>query len=103
MMSDGEHESESHLNPPIGRQYTAGSAARHRSTGSTRRLLFFGLASIWGFIVGIVGLLAAMSAAGQTLESDARVVPSLIPALLLAIGGGLVVAAAYKESKRRSR
>ena len=103
MMSDGEHESESHLSPPIGRQYTAGSAPRHRSASSTRRLLFFGLASIWGFIAGIVGLLAAMSAAGQNLESDARVVPGLIPALLLAVGGGLVVAAAYKESKRRSR
>jgi len=102
-MSDGEHESQSHVVQPTARQYTAGSAAHHRSTSSTKRLLFFGLASIWGFIVGIVGLLAAMNAAGQHLEPDARVVPSLIPALLLAVGGGLVVAAAYKESKRRSR
>jgi Na+/proline symporter len=103
MMSDGEHESKSHVIPPIARQYTVGSAAQHRSTSSTRRFLFFGLASIWGFIVGIAGLLAAMDAAGQHLESDARVAPSLILALLLAAAGGLVVAAAYRESKRRSR
>jgi len=95
-MFDGEHESESHLSPTIGSQYTAGPAPRHRSTSSTRRLLFFGLASIWGFIVGIVGLLAAMSAAGQNLEPDARVAPSLIPALLVAVVGGRVVAAPNK-------
>ncbi len=102
-MHDGEHQSESTTAPSIRRQYTAGSSSRHRSGHSTRRLVFFGVASIWGFLVGIVGLLAAIGVEGQRLASDARVVPALIPALLLAGIGSLVVAAAYQESKRRAR
>jgi len=102
-MHGGEHQSESTIVPANGRQYTAGSSARHRSSSSIRRLVFFGLASIWGFIVGIVGLLAGTGVEGQQLASDVRVVPILIPALLLAAAGGFVMAAAYKESKRRAR
>lgn len=102
-MSDREQQPESQVSPSGAGQYTSRSSARHRGTTSTRRLVFFGLASIWGFIAGIAGVLAAMSAAGQHMQPDVRVVPSLISALLLAFGGGLVVAAAYKESKRRSR
>ncbi len=102
-MYDGEPQSDSSVIPPRRRQYTVGSTARHRSASSTRRRIFFGLASIWGFIVGIVGLLVAMGASGQSLPPNARLVPSLVPALLLAAAGSFVVAAAYTESKRRSR
>jgi hypothetical protein len=102
-MHDGEYQSESIVAPPIRRQYTAGSSSRHRSGSSTRRLVFFVLASIWGFMAGIVGLLAAVELEGQHLVSDARVIPALIPAFILAGVGGFVLAAAYKESKRRSR
>mgnify|MGYP001501774834 CR=1 FL=1 len=101
-MYDGEEQPESTVSPPIRRQYTAGSSVRHRSGGTARRLVFFGLASLWGFIVGIVGLLAAIGVEGQRLASDAGVVPALIPALLLAGVGGVVMAAAYRESKRRA-
>ena len=103
VMSDGRHESELREMGPIEAQYTARSAARGRTTSSSRRLVFFGIASIWGFIVGMAGVLAAMSLAGQHLQPDVRVGLSLVPAFLLAAAGGLVVAAAYKESKRRSQ
>lgn len=102
-MSDAEQDATPHVTPLSADQYTAGSPARHRSSGTTRRLFFFGLASIWGLIVGIGGLLAAMSAAGQNVQDGARVIASLIPALALAVAGGLVIAAAYKESRRRAR
>ncbi len=102
-MLNGEQEVESNVIHPTGSKYSAGTAGNHRSSSSTRRLLFFCLASTWGFIVGVVGLLAAMSVTGQHLEPDALVIPSLIPGLIVAAGGGLVVAAAYRESKRRSR
>ena len=101
-MYDGDNQFDSTVVPPIRRQYTAGSSARHRSRSSTRRLVFFGFASLWGFMVGIVGLLAALGVEGQHLAADALVVPTLIPALLVAGAGGLVMAAAYKESKRRA-
>jgi hypothetical protein len=102
-MSDVEQDGTPHVTPLSAHQYTAGSAARHRSSGTTRRLFFFGLSSIWGLIVGIGGLLAAMSATGQSVEDGARVIARLIPALAVAVAGGLVIAAAYKESRRRSR
>lgn len=102
-MHDGDRQPDSTAIPPRPGQYTAGSTARHRSPSSTRRRIFFGLASIWGFIVGVVGLLVAMGTSGQSLAPDARLAPSLVPALVLAAAGSFVVAAAYNESKRRSR
>jgi hypothetical protein len=102
-MPDGESDSELHRTPIAAREYTARPSARHRSARSSRRLVFFGLASIWGFIVGAAGLLAAMSVAGQPVQPGFEAIPGLIPALALAVTGGVVIAAAYRESKSRSR
>jgi hypothetical protein len=102
-MYDGDHRPDAAAGPAIGRQYTAGSATRQRSRGAMRRRIFFGLASIWGFIAGVVGLLAASGIDGERLASEFRVGPALIPAFLIAGAGGLVMSAAYRESKRRGR
>jgi len=102
-MYDTERRSESHVRPPIARQYTSQASSRHRSGSTSRRLVFFGLTSIWGFLIGIVGLLAAIGAEGQQLASDVRVIPILFPSFLLAGLGSVVLAIAYTESKRRSR
>ena len=99
-MQSGERESESRVNPIGARKYTAASASRHRS-GAKRRLFYFALASTWGFIIGVGGLLAAMSAAGQAAQPNPGTIVGLIPALLFATAGGFVISAAYKESKRR--
>lgn len=85
------------------REYIPESAARHRSRSSTRRAFFFVVSSLWGFIAGVAGLLVAMSASGQSVAPGAGVSLGLIPAATLAMAGGLVIAAAYKEAKRRSR
>jgi len=45
-MSEAEQEATPHVTPVSAHQYTAGSAARHRSSGATRRLFFFGLARL---------------------------------------------------------
>jgi hypothetical protein len=102
-MSDRDHEAESRDAASHAKQYTGSSAIRHRSAGATRRALFFALASIWGFIVGVAGLLAVMSISGQHLETNAGVVAGLLPAFVLATAGSIVIAAAYKESQRRAR
>jgi uncharacterized membrane-anchored protein len=68
-----------------------------------RRIVFFTLASAWGFIAGVTGVLASMSAAGQIMQARSAVVLGLIPALILTLAGGFVVAAAYRESKLRAR
>jgi hypothetical protein len=102
-MPSAEDDSGSRATPVRRRDYTARSGVRHRSANGTRRLMFFTLASVWGFIAGVAGLLAAMSAAGQPVQPSAAAVMGLTPAFVLAAGGGLVIAAAYKESKRRAR
>jgi ATP/ADP translocase len=98
-MQDAGRKSESRSTP----QYTARSATRHRSNSSIRRLVFFTLASVWGFIAGVTGVLIALAAAGEAVEARPAIIAGLVPALLLAMAGGLIVAAAYRESKTRSR
>jgi hypothetical protein len=71
-----------------------------RTRRTPRRLIFFGMASMWGFVVGVGGLMAAMSVSGQPIQPRAGTLTGLIPALALAILGGFLMAAAYKESKR---
>jgi hypothetical protein len=63
--------------------------------------LLFTLASVWGFAVGVAGLLAALDAAGQPVQPQGVAIAGLIPALIISMAGGLVMAAAYKESRRR--
>jgi len=82
------------------RQYTSKSSAGPRSRRTPRRLVFFGLASMWGFVAGVGGLMGAMGAAGQPIQPHSGAIAGLIPALALAIVGGVIMAAAYKESKR---
>jgi hypothetical protein len=93
---DAEPQVVSHRTP----EYTVGSRPRHRSARAIRRLVFFALASIWGFIVGVCGFLAAMNAAGQPVHPSSAAISGLIPALIIAAAGGFVIAAAYRESKR---
>jgi len=100
-MFDAKDEVETRVSPLTARQYTAGAAPRHRS--SYRRRFFFALAAVWGCIVGIAGLLAVVSFSGRHIDADAGVLLGLLPALVLAAAGGLVIAGAYKESKRHSR
>jgi len=102
-MYEAESDAKPHAAPLSASEYTADVTSRHRSAGSFRRRFFFGLASIWGFIVGIAGLLAVMNASGQHLDDGLAVLPGLVPALVLAAAGSLVIAAAYKEAKRRAR
>jgi hypothetical protein len=85
------------------REYTVASKSRHRSARGIRRLVFFSLASVWGFIVGVGGFLAAMSAAGQPVHPSPGAIGGLIPGFIVAAAGGFIIAAAYRESKRAAR
>jgi len=83
--------------------YTVASRPSHRDARGIRRLFFFGLASTWGFIVGVCGFLAAMSAAGRPVHAGPGAIGGLVPAFIVAAAGGFVIAAAYRESRRRAR
>jgi hypothetical protein len=65
------------------------------------RLVYFSMASLWGFLIGTLGMLGGLAALNRPLEPSAPIVGVVIGAALLALGGGLVVAAAYREATGR--
>ena len=58
------NESSSRSNAVRRDEYTARSSVRPKSASGIRRIVFFGLASLWGFIVGVAGLIATMRFSG---------------------------------------
>ena len=83
--------------------YASRPKAATRSGYRTLRALFFMLASVWGFMVGVGGLLFALRSTGQSAQPSLGVLLSLIPVLGFAMCGGLAIAWAYRESRSRSR
>jgi len=102
-MPEGVDVSDSQTGQVTGSEYTAAANARHRSATTARRLVFFTLASVWGFAAGVTGLLAAMNATGQRVQPSPMAIVGLIPAFIVAVAGAFVMVAAYKESRRHSR
>jgi hypothetical protein len=100
-MGEDRSSSDSRKSAVIAAEYTAATHARHRSKSGTRRLALFALASVWGFTVGVTGLLAGLKSTGQDVQPELRAILALIPAFLISVAGGLVMAAAYKEVRRR--
>ena len=79
--------------------------ARSNAPSSSRRLrlVYFGVASAWGFAVGVFGLLIGLGVAGSSMPLEAESFLALVPAAGIAAGGALVIAGAYQEAKRRRR
>lgn len=79
-------------------EYSSGRSAVARSAAQASprrlRLLYFGAASLWGFLSGVGGLLAA---------PDGPQLLVLVPAAGIAIAGAGIIAGAYQEAKRRRR
>ena len=72
--------------------------------GSRRlRLLYFGASAIWGFIVGVAGLLVGLGFVGESVVPTFPAVLGLVPAAGVAIAGAGLIAGAYGEAKRRRR
>jgi hypothetical protein len=93
--------------PPVGharrrrsRRRSQPDAARLRRR--RLRLVYFILASIWGFMSGTVALLASLVVLGQPLQLQTPVVLAMLIAALLALVGGVVAARAYREATQRS-
>jgi hypothetical protein len=92
-------------------EYTLGPGVRHHADAAdgnkvssrTLRHVYFGLASAWGFVVGACGILASYAYAGHDVRPEGRALVGLIPAIVVAVAGGGVIAGAYQEAKRRRR
>ncbi|HEX4823531.1 MAG TPA: hypothetical protein VFV19_04435 [Candidatus Polarisedimenticolaceae bacterium] len=66
------------------------------------RVTYFSAAALWGFLVGILALLAAMQAEGAaSARPGLNVAGYLAPAAIIAVIGGAVISRAYREAKRR--
>jgi hypothetical protein len=79
-------------------------APRRRALGSTssrRRYLYFCLAALWGYGLGIVVVVAALTSRPVRVELDAEIGLWLALGSLLGLAGGAVVAGAYREARRR--
>jgi hypothetical protein len=105
-----ETESENTFNSQA-YEYTA---PVHRNRSETRsgrfalshrwlRVLYFCFASVWGFLCGAIGLAIILPTRGRpSAFGGSLVLLMLIPALAVAIVGGAVSAAAYREARRKA-
>ena len=72
-----------------------------RSGSSRRRYLYFCLASLWGYGLGVLVLVAALSRGQVRVELNAGIAGWLAAGSLLGLAGAAIVAGAYREARRR--
>ncbi len=99
-----ESQPESPVRPRL-RSSRRRSSSRSSASRGRRglRAVYFALASIWGCLAGTGMLVAGLSALDRPLRLDPTVAGFLGLAMLLAVAGGLLTAAAYRAASRRSR
>ena len=78
-------------------------AAANRTQRRRLQLVYFSLASLWGFLIGTVALLFGFSLAGRRLELSPVAIVALSASIILAVVGGMVASRAYREASRRGR
>ena len=67
------------------------------------QLLYFALATVWGFVVGTAAILVGLSHVGKPISLDPTIGVVLLVACVVAVVGGLIAAAAYRDVIRRFR
>jgi hypothetical protein len=99
-MSDPERAEQVVTVPRRRRRASRRSSARSRTR---LRSTYFGLASLWGFLTGSGAVLLGLAIAGRPVELGLGTDVLLIGGGAVALLGGLVAAAAYREASRRQR
>jgi hypothetical protein len=64
-------------------------------------MLYFGLASIWGFLAGSAAVIIVMDQLGQPIGFGGGLGQALLLAAAIALVGGVIVSMAYREVIRR--
>ncbi|MCH7780292.1 MAG: hypothetical protein IH848_05540 [Acidobacteria bacterium] len=97
-------EASKNLGPePSVRPRRGSSRPAAASSNQRRRLVYFSLASLWGFLIGTATLLYGFSLAGHRLELSPVAIVAMSAAIVLAVAGGVVASRAYREASRRGR
>jgi hypothetical protein len=78
---------------------TRSKSRKHRRI----RAIYFGIASIWGFLIGSAALLWGLSLNGHPVRPDGLLTGLLIGAGFLALVGGVLTARAYREAAQRAQ
>lgn len=76
------------------------AAAGESGNTSRLRLLFFGVAALWGFLIGVLTLGVAAQLSGMIERVDPWVVVALLPGAGLALAGAALAASAYRGARR---
>jgi len=106
--SPGSARPASHPESPVrpGRRSSRRRPSSRSSVSRGRRGLravYFALASIWGCLAGTGMLVVGLSALDRPLRLGPTVAGFLGLAMMLAVAGGLLTAAAYRAASRRDR
>ena len=64
-------------------------------------MVYFALASVWGFAAGSVAVLAGFNTLAQPFRFDSGLGLTLGIAVAIAIVGGVIVSLAYREALKR--
>jgi hypothetical protein len=89
-------------------EYSRARSHRHHasshSTGRKTRVAYFGLASVWGYLIGAGGVLGAMQAQSPaSIPAGSGLVLYLGGAFVIAVAGGALIAGGYHETRKRAR
>ena len=76
-------------------------AASNNSQRRRLRLVYFSLASLWGFLIGTATLLFGFSLGGVRVDLSPAAIIAMSAAVILAVVGGGVASRAYREASRR--
>jgi hypothetical protein len=90
---------------PGPRRRSSERSSSSRRSGSRRNIRagYFALAAIWGCLAGTGVLVVGLSSFDHPVRLDPSVAGLLGLAMILAVGGGLVAAAAYRAASRHLR
>jgi hypothetical protein len=64
-------------------------------------LIYFGLASLWGFSIGTASILIGLNLMETPLRPNPMLTTAIAAAAVLALVGGIIAAIAYREAARR--
>jgi len=89
------------VEPPVRRRGSSRRASASSNQRRRLRLIYFSLASLWGFLIGTATLLFGLSLEGTRLDLSPAAIIAMSAAVVLAVVGGIVAARAYREAARR--